>query len=204
MPSSGNPIRHPIYTTYLPDSCSTDVYHSAACDLRRLAIPERPSQRNSVSVNQLALDDPASWGVPPSSNCDTLMKSITSKVSIRAWSAPGDTPGIDRVQRPSPGNPNPTSPAQPTAGSTASTPTATAAAAAPALHLPGPGTPIIIRVRRPALWPRATCAQPSTDGPFDMLQFETQPVILEKMPSLADGDVQLEPIAGEGRRLDRG
>ena len=32
------------------------------------------------------------------------------------------------------------------------------------------------------------------DGPFDMLQFETQPVILEKMPSLADGDVQLEPM----------
>ena len=32
------------------------------------------------------------------------------------------------------------------------------------------------------------------DGPFDMLQFETQPVILEKTPRLADGDVLLEPI----------
>jgi peptide/nickel transport system substrate-binding protein len=32
------------------------------------------------------------------------------------------------------------------------------------------------------------------DGPFDILQFEAQPVILEKRPSLADGDVLLEPV----------
>jgi peptide/nickel transport system substrate-binding protein len=31
-------------------------------------------------------------------------------------------------------------------------------------------------------------------APFDMLQFEVSPVILEKRPTLADGDVLLEPI----------
>jgi peptide/nickel transport system substrate-binding protein len=32
------------------------------------------------------------------------------------------------------------------------------------------------------------------DGPFDIQQFEPQPVILAKLPSLADGDVILEPV----------
>jgi peptide/nickel transport system substrate-binding protein len=31
------------------------------------------------------------------------------------------------------------------------------------------------------------------DGPFDLLNFEPKPVILEKLPSLADGDAKLEP-----------
>lgn len=32
------------------------------------------------------------------------------------------------------------------------------------------------------------------DGPYDSLSYEYQPVILQKMPSVADGDVSLEPI----------
>jgi peptide/nickel transport system substrate-binding protein len=32
------------------------------------------------------------------------------------------------------------------------------------------------------------------DGPFDLWNFEPQPVILGKLPSLADGDVVLEPV----------
>jgi peptide/nickel transport system substrate-binding protein len=38
------------------------------------------------------------------------------------------------------------------------------------------------------------------DGPIDSLSFDYQPVILEKLPSLADGDAQLQPVtvsAGE-------
>lgn len=53
------------------------------------------------------------------------------------------------------------------------------------------------------------------DGPFDMLNNSVQPVILEKMPSLADGDAQLLPVdvsagdeivdaAGNLAVLDRG
>lgn len=33
------------------------------------------------------------------------------------------------------------------------------------------------------------------DGPFDTRQFSTQPVILQKMPSLTDGDAVLTPVA---------
>ena len=32
------------------------------------------------------------------------------------------------------------------------------------------------------------------DGPYDLLNFEMQPVILEKRPALYDGDVSLEPV----------
>ncbi len=32
------------------------------------------------------------------------------------------------------------------------------------------------------------------DGPFDTRRFTTQPVILEKMPSLADGDARIQPV----------
>jgi peptide/nickel transport system substrate-binding protein len=32
------------------------------------------------------------------------------------------------------------------------------------------------------------------DGPFDTREYSAQPVILEKMPSLADGDVQIAPV----------
>ena len=32
------------------------------------------------------------------------------------------------------------------------------------------------------------------DGPFDNINFDYQPVILEKIPNLADGDAVLEPI----------
>jgi len=33
------------------------------------------------------------------------------------------------------------------------------------------------------------------DGPYDLLNFEMQPVILEKRPNMSDGDVTLEPMA---------
>ena len=33
------------------------------------------------------------------------------------------------------------------------------------------------------------------DGPFDTRQYSAQPVILTKMPSLADGDVVIQPVA---------
>ncbi len=33
------------------------------------------------------------------------------------------------------------------------------------------------------------------DGPYDTRAFSAQPVILEKMPSLADGDAQLQPVS---------
>jgi peptide/nickel transport system substrate-binding protein len=33
------------------------------------------------------------------------------------------------------------------------------------------------------------------DGPFDRLAFQSQPVILEKLPSLQDGDVLFEPVS---------
>ena len=39
------------------------------------------------------------------------------------------------------------------------------------------------------------------DGPFDTRAFSAQPVILEKMPSLADGDAKIQPVdvqAGDG------
>ncbi len=36
------------------------------------------------------------------------------------------------------------------------------------------------------------------DGPFDTRGYSTQPVILEKMPSLADGDAVLEPVTVRG------
>jgi peptide/nickel transport system substrate-binding protein len=36
------------------------------------------------------------------------------------------------------------------------------------------------------------------DGPFDTLAYSSQPVILEKMPSLADGDALLEPVVVRG------
>ena len=32
------------------------------------------------------------------------------------------------------------------------------------------------------------------DGPFDLLQFETQPVVLEKQPNMTQGDAFLEPV----------
>lgn len=39
------------------------------------------------------------------------------------------------------------------------------------------------------------------DGPFDWLGFEAKPVILEKVPSLSDGDVLLEPVSLESGSL---
>ncbi|HSM55857.1 MAG TPA: ABC transporter substrate-binding protein [Candidatus Sulfomarinibacteraceae bacterium] len=40
------------------------------------------------------------------------------------------------------------------------------------------------------------------DGPIDSREYELQPVILEKLPSLADGDARLTPVTvGEGDRV---
>jgi len=39
------------------------------------------------------------------------------------------------------------------------------------------------------------------DGPYDVMNYEMQPVILEKMPSLTDGDVYLQPVQVEAGEL---
>ncbi len=40
-----------------------------------------------------------------------------------------------------------------------------------------------------------TILQAIYDGPYDVLGFQAQPTILEKLPSLEDGDARIEPIA---------
>jgi peptide/nickel transport system substrate-binding protein len=42
------------------------------------------------------------------------------------------------------------------------------------------------------------------DGPMDVVEYGYEPVILEKIPNLEDGDAQIETVTAQPGRPDRG
>ncbi len=121
------------------------------------------------------------------------MDSITSKVSILLWLLLVILLGLTACNAQPPVIPNPTNPAVPTEGISTPTPTATPEPPRFLSICLGQEPQSLFLYADQSLAARNVRAA-IYDGPFDMLQFETQPVILEKTPRLADGDVRLETI----------
>ncbi len=121
------------------------------------------------------------------------MDSITSKVSILLWLLLVILLGLTACNAQPPVIPNPTNPAVPTEDISTPTPTATPEPPRFLSICLGQEPQSLFIYADQSLAARNVRAA-IYDGPFDMLQFETQPVILEKTPRLADGDVLLETI----------
>ncbi len=121
------------------------------------------------------------------------MDSITSKVSILLWLLLVILLGLTACNAQPPVIPNPTNPAVPTEDISTPTPTATPEPPRFLSICLGQEPQSLFLYADQSLAARNVRAA-IYDGPFDMLQFETQPVIIEKTPRLADGDVRLETI----------